>query len=118
MSFSTSTAATFVFQQLHRRLLLNNQLYQQHAAATPPLISDRDSESEYSDFDGDVVMILSVLLCFGICSLGMNCIVRGTLRCSRLATSETSASSSTSLATRGIPKKALKSFLPYCKLLS
>lgn len=115
MSFSASTASTFVFQQLHsniysRKLLSHNQLYQQQAAATPPLSSDRDSGSEGDDFDADVVMILSVLLCAVICLLGLNSVVRCTLRCSRLSASESNASSSTSLANKGIAKKALKTF--------
>lgn len=115
MSFSTSTSSTFVFHQFHsnvysRRLLSHNQLYQQQAAATPPLGSDRDSVSEGNDFDADVVMILSVLLCAVICLLGLNSVVRCTLRCSRFAASESNASSSTSLANKGITKKALRTF--------
>lgn len=115
MSFSTSTASTFVFQQFQsntysRRLLSHNQLYQQQAEATPPLSSDRDSASEGNEFDADVVMILSVLLCAVICLLGLNSVVRCTLRCSRLAASESDASSSTTLANKGITKKALKTF--------
>ncbi|XP_074369377.1 RING-H2 finger protein ATL78-like [Apium graveolens] len=115
MSFSTSTASTFVFQQFHshiysRRLLSDNQPYQQQAAATPPLSSYIDSGSEGNDFDTDVVMILSVLMCAVICLLGLNSVIRCTLRCSRFAASESNASSSTSLANKGITKKALKTF--------
>lgn len=113
MSFSATTASTFVFQQIHsnmysRRLLSHNQLYQQQAAATPPLSSERDIGSEENEFDADVVMILAVLLCAVICLLGLNSVLRCTLRCSRFAASE--SSSSTSLANNGITKKALKTF--------
>ncbi|KAK1403817.1 RING-type E3 ubiquitin transferase [Heracleum sosnowskyi] len=115
MSFSTSTVSTFVFQQFHsnmysRRLLSHNQLYQQQAAATPPLSSERDIGSEENEFDADVVMILSVLLCAVICLLGLNSILRCTLRCSRMVASESNASSSTTSANNGITKKALKTF--------
>ncbi|CAN1349229.1 RING-H2 finger protein ATL78 [Linum perenne] len=68
-------------------------------------------------FDANVVMVLSVLLCALICSLGLNSIVRCALRISQLvpaAGDQLSSGSNTTATTRrantGIKKKALKTF--------
>ncbi|CAN1199303.1 RING-H2 finger protein ATL78 [Linum perenne] len=64
-------------------------------------------------FDANVVMVLSVLLCALICSLGLNSIVRCALRISQLppAASQLSGAATTAkLANTGIKKKALKTF--------
>ncbi|CAN1199300.1 RING-H2 finger protein ATL78 [Linum perenne] len=67
-------------------------------------------------FDANVVMVLSVLLCALICSLGLNSIVRCALRISQLvpaAGDQLSGSSTAATARRantGIKKKALKTF--------
>ncbi|KAK1403890.1 RING-type E3 ubiquitin transferase [Heracleum sosnowskyi] len=119
MSFSTSTAAAVVSQQVNshiywRRLLIDTPLFQQQLAPTPLLSGNTDGASVpftgNESFDANVVMILSVLLCAVICSLALNSIIRCVLRCSRLATSESSESSSPHLADTGINKKDLKTF--------
>ncbi|CAN1349213.1 RING-H2 finger protein ATL78 [Linum perenne] len=58
-------------------------------------------------------MVLSVLLCALICSLGLNSIIRCALRCSHLVPTggdQLSAGSAARLANTGIKKKALKTF--------
>lgn len=119
MSFSTTTAVTVVFQQVHRniksrRLLLHTPLYEQQAAATPPLSGDTYSASElyprdYS-FEANVAMIVTILFCALICSVVLNAIYRCVLRCSRLPNPESSESSSAHLSNSGINKEALKTF--------
>lgn len=99
-----------------RRLLLHNPLY-------PPPISpsstSHDASSSSPDqypgdnsFDANVVMVLSVLLCALICSLGLNSIIKCALRCSSFVAAESSSSSNNSarLANTGVKKKALKTF--------
>ncbi|KAI3725643.1 hypothetical protein L1987_65434 [Smallanthus sonchifolius] len=64
-------------------------------------------------FDANVVMVLSVLLCAIVCSLGLNSIIRCALRCSSLFRSQSITSQDntpTRLANTGIKKKALNTF--------
>ncbi|CAN1199313.1 RING-H2 finger protein ATL78 [Linum perenne] len=55
-------------------------------------------------------MVLSVLLCALICSLGLNSIVRCALRISQLVPQLSGAATTAKLANTGIKKKALKTF--------
>ncbi|CAI0428347.1 unnamed protein product [Linum tenue] len=80
------------------------------AAAAEPYNSTTDST-----FDANVVMVLSVLLCALICSLGLNSIIRCALRCSNnlvavAADDQSSGAGAAKLANTGIKKKALKTF--------
>ncbi|XP_009342079.2 RING-H2 finger protein ATL78 [Pyrus x bretschneideri] len=105
-----------------RRLLLQNPLYQSPNTATSPVSTNRiDSPSadQYpgdNSFDANVVMVLSVLLCALICSLGLNSIIKCALRCSSFGSSSESRSlgnnnaTSARLANTGVKKKALKTF--------
>ncbi|KAJ6949015.1 hypothetical protein NC651_003126 [Populus alba x Populus x berolinensis] len=101
---STSTSTTHQLSQgflgdfYSRRLLLHNPLYQSSDTATPPAPGNTASDNS---FDANVVMVLSVLLCALICSLGLNSIIRCALRCSNLVTST---------ANTGVKRKALKTF--------
>ncbi|KAM7274469.1 hypothetical protein ACFE04_016335 [Oxalis oulophora] len=114
MSNSVSTSAeTFSDVLIHfysRKLLLHNPIYQ----SPPPATSHGSSENYHpgdNTFDSNVVMVLSVLLCALICSLGLNSIVRCALRCSRfISSSESLRNNSVRLANTGVQKKALKSF--------
>ncbi|CAN0865368.1 RING-H2 finger protein ATL78 [Linum grandiflorum] len=85
-----------------RRLLLNS---------SPPPAAAASPDSK---FDANVVMVLSVLLCALICSLGLNSIIRCALRCSHLVPSGdgavSGAAATARLANTGIKKKALKTF--------
>lgn len=119
MSFSITTAATVVLQQVRnninsRRLLSHDPLYRQQAAATPPLSGNAYGESELypgnNSFEATVAMVVSILFCALICSVFLNAIYRITLRCSRLPTSESSERSSSHLSNSGINKMTLKTF--------
>ncbi|KAA8546980.1 hypothetical protein F0562_003409 [Nyssa sinensis] len=108
MSTSIASSSTLLFQdylgQLYsRRLLLHTPHYQSPTVAAPPA-------SGNNSFDANVVMVLSVLLCALICSLGLNSIIKCALRCSSLAASGTGNNPSARLANTGIKKKALKAF--------
>ncbi|KAE9601314.1 putative transcription factor C2H2 family [Lupinus albus] len=117
MYASTSFTSHFVHELLghshSRKLLLQNPLNQTNAPE--PSINSHNSTNLYLEghnFDADVVMILSVLLCAVICSLGLNFIIRCAFRYSNLVINIDSSSSNPSpkLANIGIKKKTLKTF--------
>ncbi|KAG6396686.1 hypothetical protein SASPL_142841 [Salvia splendens] len=99
-----ATASTSLITH-SRRLLLSP-----HSA--PPPSTPPHPLRDTSNFDANVVMVLSVLLCALICSLGLNSIIRCALRCSTLvsADAEGAPPPSARLANTGIKKKALKTF--------
>ncbi|PIN21049.1 hypothetical protein CDL12_06257 [Handroanthus impetiginosus] len=107
---AASTFTTPIFQILstnfHSRRLL---LHSPSSTSPPPSTSELPKDS--NTFDANVVMVLSVLLCALICSLGLNSIIRCALRCSSfVATDSGGGPSSARLANTGIKKKALKTF--------
>ncbi|CAL0330021.1 unnamed protein product [Lupinus luteus] len=116
MHASTTFTSQYVYELLgdfhYRRLLLQNLNLSSNSAT----ISSHNSTNLYlggRSFDSNVVMVLSVLLCALICSLGLNSIIRCVLRCSNLAIHIDSSSTSnppSGLSTTGIKKKALKTF--------
>ena len=124
LNMFTSPLTPHLYQELmnlhySRRLLLHNPLSQpQPTAASPAGASSSnpvDPTEPYSGsngFDANVVMVLSVLLCALICSLGLNSIVKCALRCSsfRSTTESDNNDPATRLANTGIKKKALKTF--------
>ncbi|XP_030442141.1 RING-H2 finger protein ATL78-like [Syzygium oleosum] len=117
MTPSTSSSHESLFQDLYfsRRLLLHGPLHQTPNMATPPSYVRSTHEEPHSpndnSFDSNVVMVLSVLLCALICSLGLNSIIRCALRCSSLVSSETNGhNASARLANTGVKRKALKTF--------
>lgn len=87
-----------------RKLLLYKPPSQPSVTAAPP------PYSQNTNLDENVFMILSVLLCGLICSLGLNFIVRCAFRCSDRAASESSDNPSAGTVNRGIEKEALKTF--------
>ncbi|XP_023512393.1 RING-H2 finger protein ATL78-like [Cucurbita pepo subsp. pepo] len=92
-----------------RKLLLHSSLHAlTFTADAPSSVLHRPLES-YT-FDTNVVMVLSVLLCALICSLGLNSIIRCALKCSRFVVSDDPHPSSTTSAPVGVHKKAIKSF--------
>ncbi|EYU43498.1 hypothetical protein ABFS82_08G097400 [Erythranthe guttata] len=119
-SSSISSLSTSIMQELlvinfhsSRKLLLHNPLYTTPPLPTPP--PSQQPPRQNNTFDANVVMVLSVLLCALICSLGLNSIIRCALRCSSLVGSADSANSPQAaqqcqLANTGIKKKALKTF--------
>ncbi|XVF58723.1 hypothetical protein PTKIN_Ptkin07bG0089500 [Pterospermum kingtungense] len=66
--------------------------------------------SQNTNLDENVFMVLSVILFGLICSLGLNFIVRCVLMCSTRAASESNGDLSAATVSRGIEKKALKTF--------
>ncbi|ESQ30569.1 hypothetical protein EUTSA_v10011772mg [Eutrema salsugineum] len=95
---------THIFQDIlvssySRRLLLD----QSPSPAPSPYAAD-------NNFDANVVMVLSVLLCALVCSLGLNSIIRCALRCSSLVPSEAGGNHAARLTNTGVKRKALKSF--------
>ncbi|XP_020213204.1 RING-H2 finger protein ATL78 [Cajanus cajan] len=113
---ATSFTSPLVHEFQHsRRLLLHSPLNQ---SAKPPTSSHDSTTETYlgdGNFDANVVMVLSVLLCALICSLGLNSIIRCALRCSNFVVSDSMISSSNNspparVANTGVKKKALKTF--------
>ncbi|CAK7328510.1 unnamed protein product [Dovyalis caffra] len=106
-TFSTSS---LVFQHFlgdfhSRKLLLQTPLSPPPSIATPPSsrIQDPLNPNANSDknFDINVVLVLVVLICALLSSLGLNSFIRCALRCSYLNANPSN---------RGIKKKALKTF--------
>ncbi|XP_057492803.1 RING-H2 finger protein ATL78-like [Actinidia eriantha] len=118
MSTSTSSCTTqllqdFLLQVYSRRLLLHTPLYQPLEAVAPATVNSHNPVEPYpgdNSFDANVVMVLSVLLCALICSLGLNSIIRCALRCSNLVASASGNTPSARLANTGIKKKARRTF--------
>ncbi|KAK4781014.1 hypothetical protein SAY87_017120 [Trapa incisa] len=129
---STSTSL-LLFQDLagqfiiSRRMLLLSPSLHRHLLSAPPSSpaptstpSNHSSSSEPygrldNSFDSNVIMVLSVLLCALVCSLGLNSIIRCALRCSSFTAAGGSSSSSSGgfpvrLANTGVKRKALKTF--------
>ncbi|KAE8718103.1 RING-H2 finger protein ATL78 [Hibiscus syriacus] len=107
ISISTQVLQGLLGEFHSRRLLLSTPT----SAAPPNPEIHRNSSDTYTgnnSFDTNIVMVLSVLLCALICSLGLNSIVRCALRCSNLVGSESGANTSGRLANRGVKRKALK----------
>lgn len=108
--YGATTTSSFV----SRRLLLHSPLNQS------PNTTNHDSTTESyigsGNFDANVVMVLSVLLCALICSLGLNSIIKCALRCSNLvitnndSTNYNNNNPSARIVNTGVKKKALKTF--------
>ncbi|MED6180738.1 hypothetical protein PIB30_012887 [Stylosanthes scabra] len=127
-SFTSHIIHELVTESHSRKLLiLPNPLSHHHDDSPPPSPTTPTNNSTdlylgSGSFDANVVMVLSVLLCALICSLGLNTIIRCALKCSDLVINEDDSSSSspsrttnpsnttTRLANTGIKKKALKTF--------
>lgn len=96
--------------KLHsRKLLLHHPLNQQPVPTAEPPID----ASHYETLDTEVMMILSVLVCSLIFTLGVNALIRCVIKCAAGPISPHSGSSpnpSVPPANVGIPRKALKSF--------
>ncbi|KAL9462308.1 hypothetical protein AB3S75_000337 [Citrus x aurantiifolia] len=106
-SFSSPKLPQDFIGKFHlRKLLPQNPLTQQPIAAAAP------SDAINKNLDSSVLLVLSVLLCALICSLGLNFLIRYILiKCSRLAATESYANSSTpSVKSSGIKKNAIKTF--------
>ncbi|KAE8727168.1 actin family protein [Hibiscus syriacus] len=108
--YSPSTSSQFLQDLLgnfHSRklLLYYKQLNQSSSNTSPP-----PPYPQNTNLDQNVFMILSVLICGIISSLGLNLIIRCVLRCSNRAASEYIDNPSAAIVDRGIKPKALKTF--------
>ena len=118
MYASTSFTSPLVHDLLEdfhsRRLLLHTSLNQPPNSANPPTSTNSPNSSESylgdGNFDANVVMVLSVLLCALICSLGLNSIIRCALRCSNFVVSDSASNPPARVVNTGVKKKALKTF--------
>ncbi|GKU95129.1 hypothetical protein SLEP1_g8529 [Rubroshorea leprosula] len=97
---STSTPESLAHIQ-SRRILLDINLL---APAIPP--------SREDDIDTNIIIVLSVLVCAVICSLGFFCVIKCALQCSTLMRSAagSGADQSSKSANTGVKQKTLKSF--------
>ncbi|XP_021713932.1 RING-H2 finger protein ATL78-like [Chenopodium quinoa] len=118
---SPSTLSPLLYQELIMNLQPSRRLLQHHpppTSATPPPppmannpVDPTEPYSGTNGFDANVVMVLSVLLCALICSLGLNSIIKCALRCSNFMPTESNDSNNDpSSEDTGIKKKALKTF--------
>lgn len=108
------------YQYNYRRLLFHLPPTPTTSSAPPPYTSaDRHDQSgnygynNNTTFDSNVIMILTILLCALICSLGLNSLIRCALRCSTWMSSDSHGSiphPSARLTNTGVKKKALKTF--------
>ncbi|KAJ4893976.1 RING-H2 finger protein ATL78 [Raphanus sativus] len=106
------TIQDFLGNFYSRRMLLHTA-YQPPTMASPPFAEAQEASHSYAhhmSFDANVVMVLSVLLCALVCSLGLHSIIRCMLRYSNLLSSEASDELAVRLANTGVKRKALKSF--------
>ncbi|KAL0343140.1 UNVERIFIED_CONTAM: RING-H2 finger protein ATL78 [Sesamum angustifolium] len=91
--------------------ILSKEIEKPTWRSPPPSSHNTPELRDTNTFDTNVVMVLSVLLCALICSLGLNSIIRCALRCSTLVAADSSETGqSARLANTGIKKKALKTF--------
>ncbi|KAL0816481.1 hypothetical protein Bca101_072925 [Brassica carinata] len=110
---SAETFAPIIYEDFlenfySRRLLLHTA-YQPPTMASPPFGDAHEASHSHAhqmSFDANVVMVLSVLLCALVCSLGLHSIIRCLLRYS----SEASEELTVRMANTGVKRKALKSF--------
>ncbi|KAI3921906.1 hypothetical protein MKX01_005595 [Papaver californicum] len=93
-----------------RKLLLLRAI--PHLSADSPIPSHpgRHSNTHQSNFDTNVVMVLSILLCALICALGLNSIIRCFLSCSNRVAHDSGDTPPVQSANTGIKEKALKTF--------
>ncbi|KAL4368011.1 hypothetical protein GQ457_05G015570 [Hibiscus cannabinus] len=102
----------FHHSRARRLLLLHTPSAQTQLNPENPHNSSDTADN--NSFDGNIViMVLSVLLCVVICSIGLNSIIRCALRCSILWASEPGGNNtytSARLANTGVKRKALKTF--------
>lgn len=79
---------------------------------SPASHANSDAMIINNNFNGNAILVLSVLICSMISSLGLFCIVRCALRCSSsvAGADESGSGPSAKLANVGLEKKALKAF--------
>lgn len=109
---STPIQFTHSLQNFHpRKFLLHSSVYQTEAPAISPAQENNYAAISSSNFDGNVILVLVVLMCSLISTLGLFCIVKCKIRCSSTSVAaESGANPSTKIANSGLEQKALKDF--------
>ncbi|MCD9639073.1 hypothetical protein HAX54_023356 [Datura stramonium] len=115
-----TTTSTLLIQELMENFHFSRRLLPEATMALPPAAgishdgTDPPLGHKVNTIDANVIMVLAVLVCALICSLVLNSIIKCAFKCSSLILAEPSSNnnpnSSTKLGTRGIKKKALKTF--------
>ncbi|KAF2290302.1 hypothetical protein GH714_009946 [Hevea brasiliensis] len=94
-------------------LVCKHRLFLEKEMGMPPYHGNRESSenaTDFTNFDGNMVIVLAVLLCALVCALGINSIVRCALRCGCRFISENSsvqAGSRPAEAAAGLKKSTL-----------
>ncbi|GMJ08652.1 Arabidopsis Toxicos en Levadura 78 [Hibiscus trionum] len=115
ISISSQLLQVLVGKFPSRRLLLHHapSLPTPTTAVPPNPENTHNSSDPYTQnnsFDASVIMVLSVLLCALIFSLGLHSMIRCALRCSSFVSSESEAHTSAGSPSPGVKRKTLKSF--------
>ncbi|KAE9604152.1 hypothetical protein Lal_00001587 [Lupinus albus] len=108
-SFTSPILHDLLLEDFNSRRLLHPS-FKSLNSANPPASTNIQKSTESGNFDANIVMVLSVLLCALIFSLGLNTIIRCALRCSNLVPPNTTPYPPTRVSNKGIKKKALKTF--------
>ncbi|KAE9608710.1 hypothetical protein Lal_00020720 [Lupinus albus] len=112
-SFTSPFLHNLLLQNFNSRRLLHTSLKPLNSVNPTTSTNIHNSTQSGNNFDANVVMVLSVLLCALICSLGLNTIIRCALRCSNSVVNHSSTTNTytpTMIPNTGIKKKALKTF--------
>lgn len=114
-----------IFRTFHSRKLLLYPSFNQSSASALTTLAPSKSCSDLlqplaggNSFDADIILVLTVLLCALICSLGLNLLIRCAFKCSSLVSPDdylrngnnSGSSTDGKLANRGMNKKVLKTF--------
>ncbi|KAI3959915.1 hypothetical protein MKW92_053004 [Papaver armeniacum] len=113
-SSSSSYASSYGVSSFSSRKLLHSPIFPFSSNTTAPKNGQGSDPSGVNigetRFDSNVVMVLSVLLCALICSLGINSIIRCVLWCKNRVSTESNQTTTIRLINTGVKKKTLKSF--------
>ncbi|KAI3864244.1 hypothetical protein MKX03_017605 [Papaver bracteatum] len=113
-SSSHSYASSYGVSSFSSRKLLHSPIFPFSSNTTAPNNGQGSDPSGVNigetRFDSNVVMVLSVLLCALICSLGINSIIRCVLWCKNRVSTESNQTTTIRLTNTGVKKKTLKSF--------
>ncbi|XVF58722.1 hypothetical protein PTKIN_Ptkin07bG0089400 [Pterospermum kingtungense] len=106
---STPIQFTHSLENFHpRKFLLHSSVYQAEVPAISP--AQENNYAVNRNFDGNVIIVISVLICSLISTLGLFCIIKCKLRCSSSVAAESGANPSIKLSNAGVEQKAIKAF--------
>ncbi|XVF17063.1 hypothetical protein REPUB_Repub10bG0085000 [Reevesia pubescens] len=93
-----------------RKFLLHSSLYPSPTEAPAICPAQQNSFATNNNFDANVIIVLAVLICSVISSLGLFYIVQCAFRCSNFVAAESGVNPSPKFANAGVEQKALKAF--------